>query len=207
VGTFLQLHAGILVDVQVALTPAIRDVYSRLRRRGPELSETEVRILGRLRAGWSLWESEGYLERSGVNLNDPTLPIYCSTRNFVTSLTHQRKAAKALERHDMPLTLHLGRSAVEMAYLAYFASEGLVFLGVKWLAQLGFARGAEERLARHPLLRQGLPLLFPRFESTEAEAGRYLREVAELVTALRQLIEQQALFRIAFKVCAQIDAA
>jgi hypothetical protein len=125
----------------------------------------------------------------------------------VTALTHQRKAAKALELHDTVLALQLGRASTEMAYLAYFASEGLVYLGVKWLAQLGFARGAQERLARHPLLQHNLRLIFPVFGSTEADAALYLREVGEFLRSIRSLIEQQLLFRIAFKACVQIAAA
>ena len=206
-GTFLHLHAGVLVDVQVALTPAIRSVYSRLRRRSPELSDTEVRILGRLRAGWLLWETEGYLERSAINWKDQTLAVYCCTRNFVTALTHQRKARNALELHDVVLALQLGRASAEMAYLAYFASEGLVYLGVKWPAQLGFARGAAERLVRHPLLKDNLQLLFPVFSSSPRDAAQYLEEVGQFLRSIRSLIEEQMLFRIAFKACVQIAAA
>jgi hypothetical protein len=205
--SFLELHAGLLVDIQVALAHSIRDIYARLRRRGPELSETEVRILGRLKTGWLLWQSESYLERNCIDWTNRTLDVYCCTRNFVTALTHQRKATKALELHDVVLALQLGRGSVEMAYLAYFASEGLVYLGAKWLAQLGFARGAHERLGRHPLLRQSLHLLFPVFTATEAEAAQYLRDVGEFLRSIRGLIEQQILFRIAFKACVQIAAA
>ena len=206
-GTFMQLYEGILVEVQVALTPAVRSVYARLRRRSPELSETEIRILGRLRTGWLLWETDGYLERNPVPWNDRTLIIYCCTRNFVTALIHQRKAAKALELRDVTLTLQLGRASAEMAYLAYFAREGLVYLGVKWLAQLGFAHGAKDRLARHPLLKNNLRLLFPVFESTQEEATRYLRDVGEFLNSMRVLIEEEVLFRIAFKACVQIALA
>lgn len=207
VGNFLQLHQGVLVEVQVAVTPAIRAVYDRLRRRSPELSETEIRTLGRLRAGWLLWETEDYLNRSSLNRNDRALQIYCCTKTFVTALTHQRKAAQALEFGDIALALHLGRASVEMAYLAYFASEGHVYLGVKWLAQLGFARGAHDRLIRYPLLKENLRLLFPVFEATDTEAKHYLREVGEFLKSIRNLIEQQLAFRIAFKACAQIAAA
>lgn len=206
-GTFIQLHEGVLVDVQVAVAPAIRAIHTRLRGRSPELSEMEIRILGRLRRGWLLWETEGYLARNAIDLNDRTLAVYCCTRNFVTALTHQRKAAKALELHDVPLALHLGHASAEMAYLAYFASEGFMYLGVKWLAQLGFARGAQERLVRHPLLKQNLHLLFPVFGSSEGEAARYLQEVGEFSSSIRALIEEQILFRIAFKACVQIAAA
>ena len=154
-----------------------------------------------------LWETDEYLRRNSINFDDRTLAVYCCTRNFVTALTNHRKAAKALELPDVPLALHLGRACAEMAYLAYFASEGLMYLGVKWLAQLGFARGAQERLARHPLLKQNQHLLFPPFESTSGEATRYLREVGEFLNSMRGLIEEQVLFRIAFKACVQIAAA
>jgi hypothetical protein len=207
IGNFLRLHQGILVEVQVAITSAIRAVYDRLRRRSPELSETEIRTLGRLRKGWLLWETENYLGRSALNRNDRTLEIYCCTKNFVTALTHQRKAQRTLELEDFVLTLQLGRASVEMAYLAYFASEGYVYLGAKWLAQLGFAHGAHDKLTRYPLLKDGLHLLFPEFSASGAQAEYYLSEVSEFLKAIRNLIEQQMPFRIAFKACAQIAAA
>lgn len=206
-GEFLTLHAGILVDLQVVMTPAIHRVYERLRLRGPELSEIEVRTLGRLRTGWLLWETDNYLARNEIPLSDPSFAIYCCTRNFVTALTHQRKAGQAIELEDLPLALQLGRASVEMAYLAYFASEGFAHLGAKWLAQIGFARGARARLAKHPLLAQGIELLFPALTWTAAEARAYLERVAEFLTAMRGLIEQRLLFRIAFKACAQIESA
>ena len=206
-GTFIQLHEGILVEVQVAITSAIRNVYARLRRRSPELGETETRILGRLKAGWLLWESEGYLKHTSIDWSDRTLAVYCCTRNFVTALTHQRKAAKALELRDLTLALHLGRASAEMAYLAYFASEGLMYLGVKWLAQLGFAREAGARLARHPALKENLHLLFPVFHSTLDEATQYQQDVGEFLNSMRNLIEKQIIFRIAFKACIQIALA
>jgi len=61
-GMFVTLRNGILVDLQVAIAPAIASVYSRLRRRGPELNENEIRTLagsipggccGRARLTWS----------------------------------------------------------------------------------------------------------------------------------------------------------
>jgi hypothetical protein len=202
-GIFLNMNAGILIDLQVALTPTIHAVYSRLRRRGPELSETEIRILGRLSTGWLLWESEGYLERHRVVLNDPALAVYCCTTHFVSGLHQESKSFRALECEDTALALQHGRSAIELAYLAYLASEGLTYLGSKWLAQLGYARGAAERLERYPVLKQGIPLLFPSYTTNPAEVARYLRSVSEYLRAMRSLIEQKTLFRIAFSACPQ----
>jgi hypothetical protein len=203
-GTFLMLKNGIAVEVQVALTGAVRNVYGRLRRRGPELSETEIRTLGRLSTGWLLWETDSYLRQSAVDLRDSSLAVYCSTRSFVSALLQRGKAARALERHDIPLALHHGRLSTEEAYLAYFASEGLPHLGSKWPAQLGHAHGAAKRLAEHPILAQGIPLLFPRFSSSAAEVGQYLRDASDFVMSMRALIERQVLFRIAYAACPQI---
>jgi hypothetical protein len=206
-GMFLTLKAGILIDLQVAITPTIHRVQGRLRRRGPELSDSEIRTLGRLGTGWLLWQSEGYLERNAVPLSDPALCVYCCTRNFVSGLVHWRKALKAVDLDDFVLALQLGRSSVELGYLAYFASEGLPYLGAKWPAQIGHARGAAERVSRHTLLRDATQLLFPAYDLTRTFALHYLWDVGEFLASMQALIEQKVLFRIAFKACPQIASA
>lgn len=206
-GMFVTLENGILVDLQVVITPMIGSVYGRLRRRGPELSEGEIRTLGRLSTGWLLWQSEGYLEQSGVVLKDPALEVYCCTKDFVAALINRRKAVKALDLGDIPLALQLARSSVEWAYLAYFASEGMAYLGSKWLAQIGHAHGAADRVRQYPLLEQGVPLLFPPYEPSPARASGYLQLVSEFLASMRALIEQKVLFRIAFQACPQIGCA
>jgi hypothetical protein len=78
-------------------------------------------------------------------------------------------------------------------------------LGAKWLAQIGRARGAAARVRRHPLLAQGVQLLFPAF-TPEAEAATvYLQAVSDFLTSMRNLIEQKLMFRIAFKTCPLIQ--
>jgi hypothetical protein len=204
--TSMTLKKGILVEVQVALTAAIHGVYRRLRRRGPELNEVEIRTLGRLSTGWLLWETEAYLEKSGLDLSDPSLSVYCSTRSFVSALLQRSKAGRALGRGDIPLALHHGRLSVEDAYLAYFASEGLPHLGSKWLAQIGHAHDAAQRIARHSLLKEGVHLLFPGLSSS-AEAAQYLLDASDFVMSMRSLIERSARFRIAYAACPQIASA
>jgi hypothetical protein len=217
-GMYLTQRAGIYVDLQVAITPEIRRVQSRLRRRGPELTENEIRILGRLSTGWLLWQSDDYLKSTAVVLNDPALNIYVCTKSFVSALIHCRKGLKALDVDDLVLALQLGRSSVELAYLAYFASEGIPYLGAKWPAQIGGARAAPERLQRHPLLRESIPLLFPTYNPTTkdsavqnllaaASAAQYLRDVGDFLASMQALIEQKTLYRIAFKACPQIGTA
>lgn len=206
-GNFLALKNGILLEVQVAITPAIHAVYRRLHRRGPDLNETEIRTLGRLSTGWLLWETDDYLRHNAVSFVDTSLSIYCSTRSFVSALLQRSKAFRALERQDIPLALHHGRTSIEEAYLAYFASEGLPYLGSKWLAQLGHASHAAQRLARHPLLKTGVRLLFPTLVSTQPEAAQYVRESADFLASIRGLIEQRMAFRIAFSACPQIASA
>ena len=203
-GIFLSMNEGVLVDLHVALTPTIHGIYRRLRGRGPELNETEIRTLGRINTGWLLWQSEGYLERNPEVLRDPALDVYCCTKHFVSALHEIAKAHRAVGCTDFTLALQLGRLAVELAYLAYFASEGMPYLGSKWLAQIGHARGAAERVRRHPLLQEGSRLLFPVYTSNSRETNGYLQAVAEFLTAMRNLMEQKTLFRIAFQACPQV---
>jgi hypothetical protein len=198
---------GISINITAVITPMIAQIYRGLRKRGPELSETEIMTLGWLSSGWLLWESQDYLALRGVQLSDRALDVYCSTKNFSYALIYRRKAAKVLESADVPLALHLGRSSIEMAYLAYFASEGLSYLGPKWLAQLGYARGSMERVSRSPLLKEGISLLFPSCGSSVGEAQNYLREVSRFLTSLRELVGRKSLFRIAFDACPQIFPA
>lgn len=205
-GIFLSVHAGILVDLHVAITPAIHRIYSRLRRRGPELNETEIRTLGRLSSGWLLYQSDGYVERNSSIVKDPALAVYCCTKEFVSALHQIAKAVRALDCDDIPLSLQHGRSSIEAAYLAYFASEGLPYLGSKWLAQIGHARSGEERLNRHPLLKQGIPLLFPQYPSSAPQTRQYLQSVSEFLASMRALIEQKTLFRIALNACPQVHS-
>lgn len=204
-GRFATSIGGVTVEVQVVVAPALCGVLKRLRNRGPELDESEIMILGRLGTGWLLWESPRYLERSGVILADPAFNVYCCTVHFVKALQLRRKAINAMELSDIPLVLHLGRLSVEAGYLAYFASEGFSYLGARWLAHLGYGRGARERLIRQPLLQQGIPLLFPQHASSLEEAGHYLQMTSDFLRSMRRLIETKTLFRIAFLTCPQIN--
>lgn len=206
VGEFLSIVNGILVDVMVVVAPAIKGIYARLRSKGPELGEHEILTLGRLSTGWLLWQSAEYVERNALRLKDSALDVYCCTRHFVSALHSLQKGRKAVDVRDIALALHLGRASVEAAYLAYFASEGFSYLGAKWLAQVGHARGAAERVKEYPLLQEGIRTLFPDYTSDLGEATKYLATVAEFLTALRVLIERKTLFRIAFNACPQIHS-
>jgi hypothetical protein len=203
-GIFVTLTNGIAVEVQVAIASTLKDIQHRLRSRGPELSESEIQTLSRLSRGWLLWQTGDYLANSSIVLDDPALDVYCSTRLFVDALILRRKALKARDLSDILLSFHLARLSVEKAYLSYFASEGYSYLGPKWVAQISQARDAAERVERHPLLKQSVHLLFPSCGSLENEATQYLQEVSGFLTAMRRLIEQKTLFRIAFNACPQI---
>jgi hypothetical protein len=200
-GEFLTVTNGVTVDVTVAITSGVKGVYERLRSKGPQLTESEIMTLSRLSTGWLLWQSGDYLQRHALRLGDPVLDVHCGTSYFVSALSFREKGLKAIELGDVPLALDLGRSSVERAYLAYFASEGFSYLGAKWLAQIGHARGTPERLARHPLLGDGVRLLFPAYPCTAPDAASYLRETSTFLTSMRSLIEQKTLFRVAFRAC------
>jgi hypothetical protein len=201
----MTMMAGMTVEVIVVIASSLKRIYNRLRSRGPELAEHEIMILGRLRTGWLLGQTEGYLQNRSIALTDPALDIYCSTRDFALALIYRLKATRALELSDIHQALHLARLSVEMSYLAYFASQGIPYLGAKWLAQLGHARGAAQRIERHPLLKEGIRLLFPAHDSDAASGSAYLQAICHFLTAMRALIERDTLFRIAFNTCPQIS--
>ena len=205
-GLFITVMGGITVEVAAVLTPHLKRIFSRLRSKGPDLSENEIMTLGRLATGWLLSQSDRYLERCGITLDDPAFNVYCSTRYFTYARIYGLKAPRALDLSDIPQALHLGRLSVEMAYLAYFASEGFPYLGAKWLAQLGHARGAAERVSQHPLLEEGIALLFPMYKPDPQDARPYLQAVADFLLSMQALIGRKTLFRIAFEACPQIKA-
>jgi hypothetical protein len=203
-GLFNTVMNGITVEVTAVVTGALQRIQKRLRSRGPELSEGEIMMVGRLSTGWRLWQTDRYVERSEVVLPDMAFDIYCCTRNFTFALLYRRKALGALKAADLLLACHMARLSVEMAYVAWFASEGLSYLGPRWLAQLGIARGAAARIQRNPLLKEGFPLLFPPLPEMPLQATNYLQEVAKFLKSMQALIEQKTVFRIAFRACPQI---
>lgn len=189
---------GVDIDVMMVITPTINSIYECLRGKNPWLGESEIMILSRLGAGWLLWQSDQYLERNGVVINNSELDVRCSTKRFVFAFAHREKAVKALAVNDISLCLHHGRLSVEKAYLAYFSSEGLSYLGDNWLAQITRADGALERVHRHPLLMEYVHLLFPVYRSTQVEAAQYLQAVSESLTKIRRLIEEKSSYRLAY---------
>ena len=183
--TFVTLINGVAVEVQFVIAGAVRQLYGRLRNCEPTLNETEIKTLGRLSTGWLLSQSDGYLTRNGICFPDPLLNVHCSGMHLLAAQESWWRASQALEQSDLVLALHLGRHSVEMAYLAYFASEGYTYLGHKWLAQLGHAIGAAARVRQHPLLKQSLHLLFPSRRSGSREVSDYLHAVCTFTRAVR----------------------
>lgn len=205
VAEFITLTTGVSLDVQVVVTSTIKQIYSRLQRPRPVLSDGEIKTLSRLSTGWLLWQSDGYLERNEAAFSDPALDVYCCTKNFASALNFLESALTAREQADVSLARHLGSASAEMAYLAYFSSEGYSCLGRKWLAQLGHAIGAAERVRQEPRLKQSICLLFPTGESTESDVASYLKAVSEFLSYIRCLIEQKPYFLRAFSNCPEIQ--
>jgi hypothetical protein len=204
---FVTLINGIALDVHVVVTSTIKQIYNRFNRPRPTLSDNEIKTLSRLSTGWLLWQSDDYLERNAITFSDPALDVYCCTKSFASALVLLESALTARDLADVPLALHLGSASVEMTYLAYFSSEGYSCLGRKWLAQIGHATGAAERVSRQPLLKQGIHLLFPTAESTASDVTAYLQAVSEFLLSIRHLIEQKLYLRDAFSTCPQIPGS
>jgi hypothetical protein len=204
-GNFLRLHNGIQVDVTVAIWPSVCAVYERLRRPGPELAEQEIRVVSRLQTGWLLAASQPFEGADARLKAERVLDIHCSTRSFVFAVIYREKGIKALAAGQLDVATQYGRQAVEMACASYLASEGLSYLGDKWLAFL--RRGS--RTIKHSLpqsLRDNAAaLLFPELKEESRRVESYHARVTGFLTEMRNVIVAKPVFRIAFQACALID--
>ena len=184
---------GLEVDIALISGRRLKPICEALSRGGVALGEEDIRVLARLKRGWVLDDPTGYLP-GFLGLRDGlSLEIYCATTYYSLALKRLEDAFAAA-RKDPALSLHLGRLCVEQVFFAYLASKGTCYPGAKWIGHV----------RKHDGIARGLPLLFPVFSDEATEIGRYLVEVQRFADEIRDLIEQDRAFRIAFDFCPQI---
>ena len=184
---------GLEVDIALVSGPRLGRVCAALGRGGVALGEEDIRVLARLKRGWVLDDASGYLAAFPGLRDGLSLEIYCATTYYSLALKRLEDAFAAA-RKNPALSLHLGRLGVEQVFFAWLASQGSCYPGAKWIA---LVRG-DERLGR------GLPMLFPMLADDAVEIGHYLIEIQRFADEIRDLIEQDMTFRIAFDFCPQI---
>lgn len=163
----------------------------------------EMTLLARLQRGWLLFSNEDFKQRIASARANQIIPVRCCVSNFVAALKTLEDAAEALNENTL-LALHLGRLSVDRAMQAYLASEGLTYLGNKWLRVMAktLVRNPDQLKAK--ILHQSEGLLFPTLAPEENGAARYLDEVCDFLSVLKREIERVPAFRLAFQLCPQI---
>jgi hypothetical protein len=205
-GHLIYLVNGIEIEMNFILRPNVLGILKRLRAQGPELTEDEVLILGRLRTGWLVTKSPKCPYDDDSLLSDRTFDVYCATRAYVFAEKFLEKARKCASEGDLLQSMHLARIAVEKSYDSFFASRGFPSLGVKWLQflrQNSFMPSANST-GSLTVFKDNVWLLFPDSRMSGSALTGYLDAVHGFVARTRDVIEEDRLHKIAFSVCPQI---
>jgi len=193
---------GVEVEVTFVLAPSVLRVLKRLQAQGPELTEEEIALLGRIRTGWTVSERRAEIDLQSILRADRALDVYCATRNYVFAQKYLEKARKSATDGDSLTSIYLARTAVEQSYRSYFASRGFASLGAKWVQFLqAFDFGSP---ANRSLFRRCVALLFPVADMRGAGLDDYLAQVNDFLSSTRTAIEADPLHKIAFSACPQI---
>jgi hypothetical protein len=211
-GNFVFVEKGVEFDVCVVVLPRLEEVYQRLQRKGPELDDREIMVLSRLKTGWLLHNTPGYLEGTRTLIESSLIDFYCSTRNFTLAIKFFEKAAKAQRTQDALLTAHFCRQAVELSWLAYCAGLGYSYLGARWLPFVLDRIRGEDRGAGAPTpdvdighpLSEGIALLFPAHDEIFVSYPAYLSSTLRFMCKVREEMEKDSIIKLALAVTPQI---
>jgi hypothetical protein len=198
------LSNHIEIDINFVSMPWLLATYSAAcSGRSPPLSP-EVRLLARLKRGWTLSENSTFKQFLESLRSSHTIEIRCSVSSYIFALKALEDATAALA-DNLPLALHLGRLCVERAMHSYFAALGETHIGDKWLrlARRGVERSSLATGSTLPA--RGERLMFPCLNLIDGEVEAYLRKVREFTSQVKLDIERNPAFRIAFRLCPQIE--
>jgi hypothetical protein len=195
---------GVEVDAHFLSAQVVADLSKRIARAGVLLTSNETCFMSRIKTGWVLTQTEGFSGYVGRLLRDNSLEIHTTTNNLVGALQELEDARVALaDSHE--LALHLGRCSVEKCFMAYLSARGYAYPGGKWLRLLRLLEPLrpQDSDSYQTLMSHGVNLLFPTTVNREV-AENYLTEVAEFFRSVKELIEIDRTFKVAFALCPQI---
>lgn len=188
---------GAEVDVLVLLSSGLGELIGRVSGSRVALSDHHLEMLGRLKYGWVLSNGRDHPALTDLR-GDNALELHCGTRALVTAAKALRHSGRALPEEPL-LAAHLSRHAVEKGFEAYLSSRGYVALGLKWLRFV--RRRIDEDTELAEVARLGLPLLFPDPDG----AAAHLIAARGFLAQVRERIERDLAFRLAFRLCPQIE--
>lgn len=207
VGEAVVLLNGVEVNLQFVLGPRVKETSDRLAVGRISLTQADVMVLSRLRTGWLLIRSPNLPSDDAAQLVDEALDVHWAVTMLVFALGDLEDARAALA-DDRVVVYHLGRTAVEKSFTAYFASRGHAFIGTKWLRflRLQLERGGDGEDDRdlRALSSAGMSLLFPTPLNDPTAAADYLESVAAFYGNVRTRIERHVTYAAAVALCPQI---
>jgi hypothetical protein len=192
------------IDINFVAMSRILAIFDNAQGAGGLPPTSDMRLLARLRRGWVLSANDAFARFIEVLRNNQTINIRCCVATYIYALQSLDDARAALT-DNLPLALHLGRLCVEWAMQSYFASLGELYVGDKWLRLL--RRGVErsQLISGQALSAQAERLLFPALDLADDRVCEYLRDVGMFALTIKQHIERDPAFRIAFRLCPQIE--
>jgi hypothetical protein len=199
----IMLCRGIEIDINYVTAGRVEVIYERLLREGRLPPVSDMRLISRIRRGWILWSDPDLSTLVAELRSNSAVEIRCCVEAFVFALQLLDDAREALN-DNLSLSLHLGRLAVEWAFKAHLATLGELYVGDKWLRLAGCAKDPFSP-GQSYLFAEAERLFFPSRTEAPANTTRYLDEVACFLTAAREQVEQNPAFRVAFKLCPQIE--
>lgn len=198
------VERGIEIDITLVDVQKVAEIYERMKSGGAHIKREEILLLDRFNTGWIYHETR----QDGSNLRDnrAIISTYASTYFFTNSLKKLEDAEPAA-RYDVNLAIHLGRLAIEQAFLSLFSSKGYSGLGDKWLSFLTRYKHSWNAMTTLPLAdicEAGEMLMYRTIVRDVDEAVKYVEAVRQFLLNIHTLIVSDRRYRIAFSLSPQI---
>jgi hypothetical protein len=196
---------GVEIDTVFLPTDWLRSAQVAVAAPAADLSVAEIDIFGKIKRGWALEADADLRQLLGEVRDSSNLEIRTCVSTYVYALKFLEDALAAMA-DNLPLALYLGRLCIERCFQSYYAANGHVLTGDKWLRLARRDIDRSTPASGPSLYARGERLLFPAFDLDAASVAAYLGEVKVFANAARAAIEGQPAHRAAFRLCPQIDA-
>ncbi|MGA4605127.1 hypothetical protein [Pseudoalteromonas maricaloris] len=200
IGEAIFIINGVKVDVELLRASGIESMCNRLGSSHTLLSDSDINVFGKIRAGWALPFPSGELGEK-LSSKEKAFDIYVTTKCLFTAISWFNKSM-IVSGNTYVHSVLLARYAVEQCFSAYFASIGYAALRAKWVQFLmqGACQLSEFDQGNFNKIREsGLSLLFPDFESTTNEEGfiKYLEKVRGFLLVTKKVLTSSPEYKIA----------
>jgi hypothetical protein len=197
------IDGAVEIDIVFLALERLEEMHRLARRPAGPLNPSDLRLLSMSKHGWVLQDSPNFAAFLEMLRNDHVLVMKATVSKFIFALKALEDARAAVADNAV-LALHLGRSCVDWTVQGYYASQGILHLGEKWLRLASAPRLAGINQIPAGLLSRAQHLLFPAFSQDRTEAARYLHDVARFAADVKAFIERNPRLKAAFALSAQV---